>query len=414
MARPRVLISAFSCNPEMGSEPGVGHWFISRIQKHCDLTVITEELQNRAAIERYQACGGYGATHFRYVRWPLVDRTGKRKDQLGFFSYYQAYRDWQKRAMQVAQEETHRLRYDMIHHLTMQGYREPGYMWRLREPFLWGPVGGHAQVPWRYFGMLGQKGILQQGTRNIGNWLLERCLPRVLTAARSARAIIVNTEEERRAFRRLYGVDSHVIAEFGTEPGGKPRVRKQSSLLRIAWSGAHIPRKALPILLQALALLPEDLECETHILGDGPENARWRRLAERLGVNGRCVWHGRLPRAEALSIMRGCDVFALTSLLDGNSCVLLEALSEGLPVICHRICGFPDSVNDDCSVLVPISKPVKSFRAFAEAISRLSRDEAFYNRLAAAVHIRAAQMTWDERERQIMSVYKSVLSDPSQ
>jgi len=44
MNRPNVLISAFSCNPERGSEPGVGHFFVDALAKHCNLTVITEEV----------------------------------------------------------------------------------------------------------------------------------------------------------------------------------------------------------------------------------------------------------------------------------------------------------------------------------------------------------------------------------
>jgi glycosyltransferase involved in cell wall biosynthesis len=99
----------------------------------------------------------------------------------------------------------------------------------------------------------------------------------------------------------------------------------------------------------------------------------------------------------------------MTSLIDATSSVLHEALSHGLPVVCHEACGFADVVNDDCAVLVPPHSPGQSIRAFTHALTRLARDANYYNHLAEGAHARARQVTVAHRARQMLAVYERVL-----
>src|SRR5439155_22766434 len=108
-------------------------------------------------------------------------------------------------------------------------------------------------------------------------------------------------------------VRATVIGEFGAEamhvPPRRPIVGRP---IKIAWSGVHVPRKALPILLRALAQLPPGVRAETHILSDGPETDRWQRLARTLGVSDCCVCDGRLPRRQAIEVMSDWDMVGVT------------------------------------------------------------------------------------------------------
>ena len=100
--------------------------------------------------------------------------------------------------------------------------------------------------------------------------------------------------------------------------------------MRIVWSGVHERRKALPTILETLP--QADI---LDVCGEGPETARWKRLAKRLGVNDRIVWHGWLPKDEAQKVVARADVFVITSLRDLTSTVLLEALSAGKRFLSH-------------------------------------------------------------------------------
>jgi glycosyltransferase involved in cell wall biosynthesis len=409
--RPKVLISAFSCNPERGSEPGVGHLFVSELARHCDLTVIVEEVEHKQAIQRRQKLDPlYAAVDFHFLPWPLLDEKGQRVTDMGPAGYYRLLRSWEQRAFALARTLAQPGRFDLVHHLTMQGYREPGYLWQLDMPFVWGPVGGHAQMPWRYFGMLGWRGCVQQAMRNLANAAQARWLRRVDHAARSARAVVVNTSAEREAFRRFHEVDARVISEFGADAvPGSVRRRDPRAPLRVAWSGVHVPRKALPILLRA-AQLATDVPIELHILSDGPETGRWKHLAADMGIATHCTWHGRLLRSQALAVMSQCDCFALTSLIDGTSCVLNEAISLGLPVICHDCCGFPDVVTKDCGILIPLGTPASSAQGFAGALRCLASDARQYARLAQGARRRAGEIHRDHVGRQMWDVYQFALN----
>jgi len=42
----------------------------------------------------------------------------------------------------------------------MVGFREPGYLWQLNIPFVWGPIGGMGYFPTRFLPVVGAKGAV--------------------------------------------------------------------------------------------------------------------------------------------------------------------------------------------------------------------------------------------------------------
>ena len=95
-----------------------------------------------------------------------------------------------------------------------------------------------------------------------------------------------------------------------------------------------MPRKALSLLIKALARLPDDARYELRVLGEGSERRRCEQLARDLGVDPHCTWLGWVSYEQAISQYDWADVFAFTSLRDTTGTVVLEALGAGLPVMC--------------------------------------------------------------------------------
>jgi glycosyltransferase involved in cell wall biosynthesis len=207
-------------------------------------------------------------------------------------------------------------------------------------------------------------------------------------------------------------VDSEVIAETGP-PGdavATPSVRRDGEALRIAWSGDHQPGKALPLLLRALALLPADVRWTLEILGKGPCTVKWQRLARKLAVGDRCTWHDWLPRDRAVSLMHEAHLFAITSVKDLTSTVVMEALSQGVPVVCPDHCGFSDVVTDVCGIKVPADSVPGLVAGFEEAILRLWQDEDQRRRLATAALRRAREFTFERKAEAVDRIYRRVVS----
>ena len=176
--------------------------------------------------------------------------------------------------------------------------------------------------------------------------------------------------------------------------------------MKIVFNGVHERRKNLPLLLRAIvAARSNGVKVELDILGLGPETLKWKRLAESLCVSDCIVWHGWVAKDKAVSIVSGADVFAITSIHDLTSTVLLEALSCGLPVICIDHCGFSDVVNEKCGIKVPVGKAEDMVSDFAKAIIKLS-DENYRRELSAGAKNRALEYSWSKKRQQIEEVYR--------
>lgn len=409
--RLKILVSAYACSPDMGSEPGVGWGFVSALARNHDLWVIVEEEKFKDDIERALVADPElgKSVHFYFIR-------KKRNRWLRKIlppSYYWYYRQWHRDALHLAEALHQEVCFDLVHQLTMVGFREPGFLWKLPIPFVWGPVGGMGLFPWRFLSKVGVYGAFYYLGYNVFNFFQMKYLIRPRLAAQAAGSgLITATPENQEGALKYWGCPSTVMCEVGLprEPDSEMRGRAVDEPLRIVWSGQHVPRKALNLGLEALWRLPGEADWELHILGEGVRTRRWERLADRLGVAERCRFHGWLPRDRALDVMRHAHVMLITSLRDLTSTVTAEALALGLPIICLNHCGFAAVVNDSCGIGIPISSPGEVVEGIAHAIERLVRDEPERQRMARGALQRAANYSWEHKACELENVYRSCLS----
>ena len=92
--------------------------------------------------------------------------------------------------------------------------------------------------------------------------------------------------------------------------------------------------------------------------------------------------------------------------------MLNEAIAVGLPVICHRACGFADIVDESCGILIEASSPRHSVAAFAGAIAALARDAKLYQSLCDGASRRVEGISVQRRATQMLEVYERVLARP--
>jgi glycosyltransferase involved in cell wall biosynthesis len=412
-ARLKVLISAYACSPYKGSEPGVGWGFVSALAKHHDLWIIVEEEKFRADIERYLGENPEFAesVHFFFLK----KRRNRLLRKLWPPSYYWYYRRWHDEAYGLGQRLHREIGFDLAHQLTMVGFREPGYLWKLGIPFVWGPVGGMGLFPWRFLPQVGLYGAFYYLGYNLLNLWQMRFGRRPRRAAWVAGpGLITATPENQRGTEKYWQCPSTLVSEVGLPPGAahQPLRRSPSEPLRIVWTGLHVPRKALNLALRALAELPAELNWELHILGKGPRTPAWRRLSERLGVGARCRFHGWLPRDQALATMSSGHLLLITSLRDLTSTVTVEALALGLPIVCLDHCGFGGVVDETCGIKVAVTRPGETVGGLAEALKRLGMDEGLRHMLAQGAVQRAQDFSWENKADTLNRIYRRVLPRP--
>jgi colanic acid/amylovoran biosynthesis glycosyltransferase len=156
---------------------------------------------------------------------------------------------------------------------------------------------------------------------------------------------------------------------------------------RIGTLGRMVEKKGFDVLIRALALLKvSGRSVELQIAGDGPLKNELDNLGQTLRVAELVCFQGELPHHQVATWMRDLDVFVLACKqdrngdMDGIPVVLMEAMSQSVPVISTRLSGIPELViHDDTGLLArpndhedlarQIDRLIESPR-LAEAISR--------------------------------------------
>lgn len=117
------------------------------------------------------------------------------------------------------------------------------------------------------------------------------------------------------------------------------------------------------------------------VAGDGPERAAIEAQAASLGLGRAFEMLGF--RDDIPQLLRGADVFLLTSRYEGISVALLESMRAGLPVIATRVGGIPETVRDGESGLLfgPDDEA-----GIARAIGELARDRGRRMALGRRAH----------------------------
>ena len=122
--------------------------------------------------------------------------------------------------------------------------------------------------------------------------------------------------------------------------------------IRILSVGRLVPKKGYADLITALAKLPREPAWRFEHIGGGPEKKRLRRLAAGLGIGDRIDWRGAQPQDVVAEAYRTSDIFALTCVVapdgdrDGLPNVLMEAQSQGLPVVATNVSAIPELILD--------------------------------------------------------------------
>jgi len=416
----RILLSAFAISPTKGSEPGLGWQLASRLAKMHDVTVLYGDLNGSGRVkteleEWFREHPEAPRMTLAYVAPSRIAMLCERLHAVPGLRpfYYWGYQLWQKKALAKAQELHRAEPFEAVHQLTYAAYWEPGYLWKLGIPFFWGPISGGNVIPLRYISILGAQGGAEAVARFILNSLRLLTRPRIGAASRRAKHIWCVTAKEQQLLSR-YCRNTSIMLEAGAT-AGKARTGSpvDGTPLQIIWSGLHISRKALPILVRAVALLRPGSNVVVHVLGAGrggnTETDKAKSLAENLGVSSKFIWHGMVPHEQATRIMQDGHVLVHTSLLEATSTVVMEALSAGMPVICHDACGMASAVTLECGIKVPMTGVRESIRSFRDAIQLLIDNPSMVERLSRGAALRAQAFTWEEKIAEFNRAYEERL-----
>lgn len=183
------------------------------------------------------------------------------------------------------------------------------------------------------------------------NDIFERALLLPEKASRARRMLTVSEHNLAYLARLGIGEDKLAMVRCGVSlPAALPRRRAGRGLrYRIGSLGRLIEKKGMDILLHAVAALNDrPYRIELCIAGDGPLRPELETLASGLGLRVRFT--GSLAHAAVGEWLSQLDAFVLACRpdangdMDGIPVVLMEAMSQGVPVVSTRLSGIPELV----------------------------------------------------------------------
>jgi len=400
----KVLLSAFSCGPGRGSEPGVGWNWAQQMSRFHEVWLLTSD-EFQPEIERAASANIHPVFIPSFKRWHWLGQ--QVLPGLDWLYYYW----WQWNAYRLARRLHAQIGFDLAHHVTFVSWRAPSFICLLPVPSIWGPVGGGGTPPRSLARELGWKGRLSEAFRALCQ-LLPRYDPTVRLTMSRAGLILANIQETadlipkryRSKIRLMFGIG---ISDAETKPA--EAVPRTGGSFTVLFAAQLRGIKGGTLALNAFAALTrEHPDSRLIILGEGSERHRLEILTSQLGISDRVRFLGWLTHPEVLSWMNRADVLLHPSLRDSGGMVLLEAMVQGKPVVCLDLGGPGHIVNSDCGFKVRPTETGEVVQELANALKKLARSPELRTRMGNAGRARVHELfNWQRRGDQMAALYEA-------
>lgn len=403
----KILLSAFACAPNSGSETGGGWQYALHLAKTHDVWVLTDS-SRKAKIE------GEGGTlpprlriHYFRPNWlrhvPLNSRTA-----------HFTYQAWQFGAWRVAKELDREHDFDFCWHLTYGVFRQPSYMWKLGKPFVFGPVGGGESAPLRLWKSMPLRAKISEAARELVNRL---CwfMPGLKATYKNAALVIARTEDTKRILPAFVRDDVVVQQEIGgylTRTKVEDRKQNEGGL-RIIFVGRLLALKGIHLAIVAFAkFLARGGIGEFTIVGEGPMDSHLRKLSVSLGVHHHIHFVGHLPQHDLFDAYSSFDVMLFPSLHDSGGNAVIEALSFGLPVICLDLGGPKSFVDDSCGLIVSTVNATEKtvIERLTAALIHLHGDSTAFQIMSRNALSKSEFLSWHNQADRLISTINEKLN----
>lgn len=405
----RLCLSLYACEPNRGSEPGVGWaWALGMAKRH-ETWVITRA-NNRSVIEAELdrlAVPSEESPHFIWVDLPAWVCRLKKKGIVPVGLYYllwqfAARRAWDRTGIHV----------DVIHHVTFCSCVVPGVWYHRTEKVVLGPLGGTAICPRPFLREFPFFRRISEWKRGWGRrlWFLD---PFYLRSRASADALLFVDSASARKMGGSQALVSTLLDVAVPEALAiRERVRPDVRRRQFVWAGTLAGHKAGGVAIRAFEKAFGRDPDPPHLLmfGKGPERKRLEKLACSLGLEAIVEFRGSVPQEDLWTEIRQSLAFVFTSVRDTCGSVSVEALACGTPLVCFRHQGVGEVVDESCGIAIEPRSYDNAVVGFATAMRRFVDEPTLADRLGSIGHIRALEyFTWTQKFNQVDGMYHLIM-----
>ena len=327
----KILLSAYACEPNKGSEPGVGWSWAVEYAKNHEVWVLTRDNNEPTISTYFKEHPEYQNPNLHFIYVGLSKKlTFWKKGRHGMRLFYYL---WQKKAADVAVKLQKKENFDFVQHVTFVSYTQPSYMYKLGIPFIWGPVSGGENIPSSIKIKMSEKERLIEEIRKLSQ-TTALCSPAILNCMKKARYILAATEETKDRIPKKYKTKTIIMPAIGLEKIPELKAEKRNDgKVKIIMAGRLIYWKAFDIGLNAFLKVADKYpDAELHILGEGNQKDYLKKCAGEY-LNSQVFFENEVAHDEIYDFFSQFDIFMNTTLRDSGCMAMMEAMSAGIPCI---------------------------------------------------------------------------------
>ena len=405
-SKPKIFISAYACEPGLGSEIGVGWHWVLEMSRHFELWVLTRK-SNQHTIEPWIAeHPEYAGIHFLYFDLPQWAKWWKR-GLSGVRTYYVL---WQWFANGLVRHTMKEQGIQTFHHLTYGNALWPVSLWGQKQRFVWGPIGGAETIPQDYSRHYGRKSRLIEWVRRMAVGCMRwnagfrrrcRCASLILCKTEDMRATIPEKFRSKAILFTDVAVEAQSAAEVSAVSHEKVEYLAVGRL--DAWRGFDVMLEAFA---QAVRRNPQ---LHLTLLGQGGDGARLKSIIAREGLAEYVSMPGKVDMAEYQRHMASCDVVVNSSLREGAVTVSFDSMAEGKPLLCVDTGGFTRYFSEKYAIVLPRGHRAELVERMAEAMLQLA-DAPTRERMGAAARAAGGRFTWAAKGEEIADAFNKLLN----
>lgn len=386
-----LALITYDISPYRGSEASVSWNYVWNMRHTNKLIVIYGK--GKDEIERFIVENG-SVENVEFINNPVETVTGK--GIMMDIKYNLAYRRWHLKTYEMVNKMVDEGRVDLIHYLNPIGFKEPGFLWKITKvPYVWGPIQGVENRPFELYHALSVKGKCNALVRRIVHNGLFILMPRLKKALDRVDVVFAATPNTVKNLKRWYHKDSIYLPENGIMKMERTTpVMYDGGVLRLIWIGGICERKALVILLDALAKVGGH-NWHLDVLGDGDQKEKLQKKFSHL--NNHITWHGMVDRASVQEVLFQSHLHVISSLGEGNPTILWEAFGKAIPTLTLDHCGMAGVVCEKCGIKIPIHSYNQVVEDIVDRINGVLHNPKIIEQLSVGTIECAKKFMWSNR-----------------
>lgn len=402
----KIFISAYACEPELGSEIGVGWHWVLEMSQYYDLWVLTRE-SNRHTIEPWIAeHPEFTGIHFLYFDLPKWARFWK-KGLRGVRTYYNI---WQAMTDRIVKRTMQDNDIHVFHHLTYGNALWPVSDYGSRQTFIWGPIGGLETIPSDFSDHYSAKSKFIERLRRA---MIRRAVRSRSLNARALHAdlILCKTAETLKLLPKEAQEHAIVFTDVATDSTLMPNISlKSKDQVKCLVVGRLDAWRGFDLAIEAVAKAAKhNHDIHLGIIGEGVDELRLRSISESSGISDMVSFYGKVTQQKYIELMRDADIILNPALKEGAVTVSFDAMALGKPLVALDTTGYTRYFKPDFSIVIPRNSRARVIDDICDAILRLSEPSLRESMGKNAVE-EASRITWRHHGEEIRKVIDNVIN----